>query len=220
VRRTRVDRRPDLGRERQGRRQTGIKGRIAAWTAAAESNGQRKHPRTGGSGDVEPRRSDSPGQQLGYPYSHSPASAPALQEYTHTHLPPHPAHVQTLLMTIGALAPAARDFPLGVGKRVEKFYRARSANGVGRCILPIARCGLGYLGLGLARAWVCSSRCSHRHSGLRSQAHLGWCLGDRQKMPVRCSIWMGGWTRCWVCRDVWACGCLYRGAYGIWRGGG
>ncbi|KAG9089127.1 hypothetical protein FRC06_001698 [Ceratobasidium sp. 370] len=123
------------------RMQGGIKGKIAAWTAAADSNGRRKHhPRTAGSSsghtniDLEPRRSDSPHQlQLqgqGYSYSHSPASAPALQVHTHLHLPSH-SHNQTSLMSIAALAPAARDLALGVGKRVEKFYRARSASGAG-----------------------------------------------------------------------------------------
>ncbi|KAG8689312.1 hypothetical protein FRC08_011004 [Ceratobasidium sp. 394] len=123
------------------RMQGGIKGKIAAWTAAAENNGRRKHhPRAAGSSgghtnpDLEPRRSDSSHQlQLqgqGYPYSHSPASAPTLQVHTHLHLPSH-AHSQTPLMSIAALAPAARDLALGVGKRVEKFYRARSASGAG-----------------------------------------------------------------------------------------
>lgn len=116
-------------------RPAGIKGKIAAWTAAAEGNGRRKHPRVGGGGSAnEPRRSDSPhqpvGQNQGYPYSHSPASAPALQVHTHLHLPSH-AHSQTPLMSIAALAPAARDLALGVGKRVEKFYRQRSTSGAG-----------------------------------------------------------------------------------------
>ncbi|KAG8710291.1 hypothetical protein FRC09_000199, partial [Ceratobasidium sp. 395] len=127
------------------RMQGGIKGKIAAWTAAAEAGGRRKHhARTAGSSvghahtDLEPRRSDSPhqhqalvqGQGQGYPYSHSPASAPTLQVHTHLHLPSQ-SHNQTPLMTIAALAPAARDLALGVGKRVEKFYRARSASGAG-----------------------------------------------------------------------------------------
>ncbi|QRV82532.1 Rho GTPase-activating protein gacZ [Ceratobasidium sp. AG-Ba] len=117
--------------------QGGIKGKIAAWTAAAEGNGRRKHhPRATGSSsgytDIEPRRSDSPhqAQAQGYPYSHSPSSAPTLQVHTHLHLPSH-AHSQTPLMSIAALAPAARDLALGVGKRVEKFYRGRSASGAG-----------------------------------------------------------------------------------------
>ncbi|KAG9110755.1 hypothetical protein FRC07_008157 [Ceratobasidium sp. 392] len=123
--------------------QGGIKGKIAAWTAAAETSGRRKHhARAGGSStghahtDIEPRRSDSPhqhqiqGQGQSYPYSHSPASAPTLQVHTHLHLPSH-SHTQTPLMSIAALAPAARDLALGVGKRVEKFYRARSASGAG-----------------------------------------------------------------------------------------
>lgn len=105
-----------------------IKGKIAAWTAAAEASGRKKSPNP----VPEPRRSDSPHQQ-GYPYSHSPASAPALQVHTHVHLP---SHAQTPLMSIAALAPAARDLALGVGKRVEKFYRARSSSGAGHEVHP------------------------------------------------------------------------------------
>ncbi|KAL5631890.1 hypothetical protein ACGC1H_000054 [Rhizoctonia solani] len=110
-----------LFRKRSRRVQGGIKGKIAAWTAAADQTRPKKPIQRGD----EPRRSDSP---QGYPYSHSPASAPALQVHTHVHLP---AHAQTPLMSIAALAPAARDLALGVGKRVEKFYRARSASGAG-----------------------------------------------------------------------------------------
>jgi hypothetical protein len=115
-------------RKRSRRVPGGIKGKIAAWTAAAEHpHRPKKHTNR----EAEPRRSDSPHhpQQQGYPYSHSPASAPALQVHTHVHIPHLPA--QTPLMSIAALAPAARDLALGVGKRVEKFYRARSASGAG-----------------------------------------------------------------------------------------
>ncbi|CAE6462811.1 unnamed protein product [Rhizoctonia solani] len=114
-------------RKRSRRVQGGIKGRIAAWTAAADQTRPKK-PMVGPPTAAEPRRSDSP---QGYPYSHSPASAPALQVHTHVPHVPIPAHAQTPLMTIAALAPAARDLALGVGKRVEKFYRARSASGAG-----------------------------------------------------------------------------------------
>lgn len=141
-------------------RPAGIKGKIAAWTAAAEGNGRRKHPRVGGSGNAqfEPRRSDSPqqpqtfahGQNQGYPYSHSPASAPALQVHTHVHLPSHSAHSQTPLMSIAALAPAARDLALGVGKRVEKFYRARSTSGAGGEPHPAMAMRVGSPGMSVA----------------------------------------------------------------------
>ncbi|CAE6478986.1 unnamed protein product [Rhizoctonia solani] len=109
-------------RKRSRRVQGGIKGKIAAWTAAADQTRPRKQL------VQEPRRSDSP---QGYPYSHSPASAPALQVHTHVQLATTSTHAQTPLMSIAALAPAARDLALGVGKRVEKFYRARSASGAG-----------------------------------------------------------------------------------------
>ncbi|CAE6448634.1 unnamed protein product [Rhizoctonia solani] len=115
-------------RKRSRRVPGGLKGKIAAWTAAAD---HQHRPKKHANREVEPRRSDSPHQQQqqGYPYSHSPASAPALQVHTHLHIPQLPA--QTPLMSIAALAPAARDLALGVGKRVEKFYRARSASGAG-----------------------------------------------------------------------------------------
>ncbi|CAE6520681.1 unnamed protein product [Rhizoctonia solani] len=140
-----------LFRKRSRRVQGGIKGKIAAWTAAADQTRPKK-PMQRERGD-EPRRSDTDSPQQGYPYSHSPASAPALQVHTHVHLPAHAhAHAQTPLMSIAALAPAARDLALGVGKRVEKFYRARSASGAGhepRPSLGGMRTRGGGLGLGV-----------------------------------------------------------------------
>ncbi|QRW24261.1 Rho GTPase-activating protein gacZ [Rhizoctonia solani] len=98
-------------------------------TAPVRKRSRRHRPKKHTNREAEPRRSDSPHHQGSV--FHSPASAPALQVHTHVHIPQLPAAAQTPLMSIAALAPAARDLALGVGKRVEKFYRARSASGAG-----------------------------------------------------------------------------------------
>ncbi|KAF8750794.1 hypothetical protein RHS01_09197 [Rhizoctonia solani] len=98
-------------RKRSRRVPGGIKGKIAAWTAARTRSTDRKNIRT-----ARPSR-----------------VARILRTTKDTRIPIRqpPAAAQTPLMSIAALAPAARDLALGVGKRVEKFYRARSASGAG-----------------------------------------------------------------------------------------
>ncbi|KAF8712321.1 GTPase-activator protein for Rho-like GTPases, partial [Rhizoctonia solani] len=152
-------------RKRSRRVPGGIKGKIAAWTAAADPQ---HRPKKHTNREAEPRRSDSPHHQ-GYPYSHSPASAPALQVHTHVHIPQLPAAAQTPLMSIAALAPAARDLALGVGKRVEKFYRARSASGAGHEQRP---------SLGGMRTTSSTGRGAHTHAHVNTHANtIGLGLG-------------------------------------------